>query len=77
MAFYGMIPIVATLIVYGLKMVWTGKAYFDSVPYGETIFGVCWFALWGYLKAEHDWKVAEEKQTEAATSPNSANRADA
>jgi len=73
-AVHGMIPIVATLIVYGLEMAWTGRADFNSIPYGETAIAVCCFALWGYFRAEHDWTAHKEKnRTEADnSSPNSA-----
>lgn len=75
-AICSMIPIVATLAVYGLKMGSSGRFDFDSVPYGQTAFSVVLFALWGYFRAGDSWMLLEEKRrAEAGATPNS-DRAD-
>jgi hypothetical protein len=65
-----MIPIVATLVVYALKMVSGGRFGFTSVSHVQTAFSVVLFAVWGYVRAGDNWLLLEEKHgAEAGTSP--------
>lgn len=61
MAAFGILPFAGAFIFYVLKMVWNGRADFTSIPYGENAFLMCAFAVWGYFRAERDWRLSEEE----------------
>ena len=61
MATLGIIPTVATVLVYGSKFLWTGRFEIDPTVYGSTVLTTIFFLFWGYSRAGNDWSSLEER----------------
>jgi len=60
MATQGIIPTVATVLLYGSKFLWTGRLEIDPTVYGSTVLTTIVFLLLGYSRAGNDWSLLEE-----------------
>ncbi|MFL6198671.1 MAG: hypothetical protein ACJ76J_05825 [Thermoanaerobaculia bacterium] len=67
MAALGIIPTVATVLVYGSKFLWTGSFEIDPTVYGSTVLTTIFFLFWGYYRAGDDWSFLEERYSPSPT----------
>lgn len=67
MATLGIIPTVATVLVYGSKFLWTGRFQIDPTVYGSTVLTTIVLLLWGYSRAGNDWSFLEERYSPSPT----------
>ena len=56
-----LIPIGSLFIVRSIKSLWTGHLEFSSIDYGERLFVTAIFAIWGYFRSKHQWRLQEKK----------------